>query len=105
MLNTPTADFLRWYMPRVTCGPLFLAVCRNCAVCSNLLEHLQVPPLRLRGLTRFPSCRRLRSLKTSADWNGDQNLCCKALRQPHDIAPPRESPLLIDAGAVSSISS
>ena len=43
MPYTPTADFLRWYVARVTGGPLFLAACRSCAVCSNLLEHLQVP--------------------------------------------------------------
>ena len=46
-LYTSTAEILRWYMARVICGPLFLAVCRNYAVCSNLLEHLQVLPLRL----------------------------------------------------------
>ena len=54
MPYTPTADFLRWYVARMTCGPLFLAAYRNCAVCSNLLEHLQVPPLRLMVQIRLP---------------------------------------------------
>ena len=54
MSYTPTADFLRWYMARVTCGPLVLATCRNCAVCPNLPEHLQIPPLRLVVQLRLP---------------------------------------------------
>ena len=54
MLYTPKTDFMRWYLARVTCGPLVLEACRSCTVCPNLLEHLQIPPLRLVVQMRLP---------------------------------------------------
>ena len=116
-------------MTRVTCGPLILAACRNCAVCPNLPEHLQIPPLRLVVQLRLPvlgapgpqPVPKLPAATLLADlyqlgWRTElvlqmpreraQPMLAEiplALRQQHDIAPPGESPLLLDAGAVDAL--
>ena len=118
MPYTPKADFVRWYLARVTCGPLVLTACRSCTVCPNLLEHLQISPLRLRAnqpVSKLPAATLLADLHR-LEWRTElvlqmprkraQLLLAEiplALRQQHDIAPPGESPLLIDAGAVETL--
>ena len=128
MSYTPTADFHHWCMARVRCGPLVLATCRNCAVCPNLPEHLQIPPLRLvvqlrpvlgapgpQPVPKLPAATLLADL-FQLGWRTELALQMPreraqpmlaeiplALRQQHDIAPPGESPLLLDAGAVETL--
>ena len=41
--HTPSASFTRWYMTRLTCGPLLLEACRQGCVPVNILDHLQIP--------------------------------------------------------------
>ena len=43
--HVPSSDFMRWYMSRSACSCLVLEAC--CKLCNNLLEHLQIPKLRL----------------------------------------------------------
>ena len=62
MPYTPTADFLRWYMARVTA---VLSVLTCSSICKSprcgWWCTLGSPCLVLRGPSRFPSCRRLLS--------------------------------------------
>ena len=41
--HTPSATFTRWYMTRLTCGPLLLEACRQGCVPVNILDHLHIP--------------------------------------------------------------
>ena len=52
--HAPAPDFTRWYMSRVTCGPLLLEVCRRCKVCPNLVAHLQIPRMRISYQVAMP---------------------------------------------------
>ena len=44
--HTPSETFARWYMTRLTCGPLLLEACRQGCVPANILDHLQIPQFR-----------------------------------------------------------
>ena len=44
---TPSATFTRWYMTRLTCGPLLLEACHQSCIPVNILDHLQIPQFRL----------------------------------------------------------
>ena len=41
--HTRSETFARWYMTRLTCGPLLLEACRLGCVPVNILDHLQIP--------------------------------------------------------------
>ena len=109
--------------------PLVLAVCCSCTVLSNLLEHLQASSLRLvvqirlsvlgasdpQLVSKLPAATLLADLHRLG-WRTElvlqmpskraQLLLAEiplALRQQHDITPPGQSPLLIDAGAVETL--
>ena len=51
---TPSATFTRWYMTRLTCGPLLLEACHQGCVPVNILDHLQIPQFRLVAQIRLP---------------------------------------------------
>ena len=44
---TPSETFGRWYMTRLTCGPLLLEACRLGCVPANILDHLQIAQFRV----------------------------------------------------------
>ena len=52
--HTPSATFTRWYMTRLTCGPLLLEACHQGCVPVNILDHLQIPHFRLVAQIRLP---------------------------------------------------
>ena len=52
--HTPSETFTRWYMTRLTCGPLLLEACRLGCVPVNILDHLQIPQFRLVVQIRLP---------------------------------------------------
>ena len=52
--HTPSATFTTWYMTRLTCGPLLLEACHQGCVPVNILDHLQIPQLRLVAQIRLP---------------------------------------------------
>ena len=52
--HTPSATFTRWYMARLTCGPLLLEACHQGCVPVNILDHLQIPQFRLVAQIRLP---------------------------------------------------
>ena len=127
--HTPSETFARWYMTRLTCGPLLLEACRQGCVPANILDHLQIPQFRLVVQIRLPvlgapgkrPLPRLSADTMLADlhrlgWRADlvfqmpreraQPLGAEiplALRQLRDIAPPGASPLAEDADVVLSL--
>ncbi len=129
LAHTPSETFARWYMTRLTCGPLLLEACRQGCVPANILEHLQISQFRLlvqirlpvlgapgkRPLPRLPADTMLADLHRLG-WRTDlvfqmpreraQPLGAEiplALRQLRDIAPPGASPLAEDADVVLSL--
>ena len=127
--HTPSETFARWYMTRLTCGPLLLEACRQGCVPVNILDQLQIRQFRLVVQIRLPvlgapgkrPLPRLSADTMLADlhrlgWRTDlvfqmpreraQPLGAEiplALRQLRDIAPPGASPLAEDADVVLSL--
>ena len=120
--HTPSETFARWYMPRLTCGPLLLEACRLGCVPANILDHLQIP-LQIRlpilgapGKRPLPSADTMLADLHRLGWRTElvfqmpreraQPLGAEiplALRQLRDIAPPGASPLAEDADVVLSL--
>ena len=127
--HTPSASFTRWYMTRLTCGPLLLEACHQGCVPVNILDHLQIPQFRLvaqirlpvlgapgkRPLPKLPADTMLADLHRLG-WRTELVLQMPreraqplgveiplALRQLRDITPPGVSPLVEDADVALSL--
>ena len=89
-------------MSCVTCSLLVLEACRNCKVCANLLEHLQIPQSWTCSPKFGSQCWKHLAITSCPVFLPCFLLTCIAEipfapRQPHDITPPGESPILGDA--------
>ena len=127
--HTPSATFTRWYMTRLTCGPLLLEACHQGCVPVNILDHLHIPQFRLvaqirlpvlgapgkRPLPKLPAATMLADLYRLG-WRTELVLQMPreraqplgveiplALRQLRDVTPPGVSPLAEDADVVRSL--
>ena len=84
MAYTPSKTFARWYMTRLTCGPLLLKACRLDCVPANILDHLQIPQFRVVMQIRLsvPCAGQAPTLQALS-----RHEIPLALRQLRDIAP------------------